>query len=174
MTSDEGMTKSVPSATSRLIFVIRHWSFVIWLGLALNLVVSCRKTPSLRPVDPNGPVEVALPAKGAYTGQGVLVVANNGEVAGGMDKAPFELPLDKWSKGPEEAGVLAEWDGKSGADAWRIISRRQHTDEQTAPHHRRFLDRPRWQPCSNQPRVNARGLPKNIRHRSLRTLHGGW
>jgi hypothetical protein len=67
-------------------------------------------------------------SKGAYTGQGVLVVANNGEVAGGMDKAPFELPIEKWSKGPEEAGVLAEWDGKGGADAWKIISRRQHTD----------------------------------------------
>jgi hypothetical protein len=66
-------------------------------------------------------------SKGAYSGQGVLVVANNGEVAGGMEKAPYELPVEKWSKGPEEAGVLAEWNGQ-GADGWRIISRRQHTD----------------------------------------------
>ena len=41
-------------------------------------------------------------------------------------------------------------------------------------HHQRFQDRPRWQPYSNKPRFNTRGLPKNIRHRSLRTVHGGW
>jgi hypothetical protein len=63
--------------------------------------------------------------KGAYTGQGVLVVANNGEVpGGGIEKLPFELPTSKWQKGPEDAGVLAEFDGQT----WRTISRRQHTD----------------------------------------------
>jgi hypothetical protein len=65
--------------------------------------------------------------KGAYTGQGVFVVANNGEVAGGgIEKLPFELPIEKWSKGPEEAGVLAEWSGKE--QGWKVVSRRQHTD----------------------------------------------
>jgi hypothetical protein len=62
--------------------------------------------------------------KGAYTGQGVLVVANNGEVAAGKEDKTWELPLSKWSKGPEEAGVLAEFNGTD----WRIISRRQHTE----------------------------------------------
>ena len=64
--------------------------------------------------------------KGAYSGQGVLVVANNGEVAAGKDDGTWEMPLEKWSKGPEEAGVLAEWNGKD--KAWRIVSRRQHTE----------------------------------------------
>ena len=41
-------------------------------------------------------------------------------------------------------------------------------------HHQRFQDRPRWQPYSNKPRFNARGLSKNIHHRSLRAVHGGW
>lgn len=63
--------------------------------------------------------------KGAYTGQGRFIVANNGAMhAGDLDKLPWEMPAAQWSKGPEEAGVLAEWDGK----AWTIISRRSHTD----------------------------------------------
>ncbi len=41
-------------------------------------------------------------------------------------------------------------------------------------HHLRFQDRPRWQPYSGKPRFNARGLSKNIHHRSLRAVHGGW
>lgn len=64
--------------------------------------------------------------KGAYTGQGVLVVANNGEVAAGKEDATWELPLGKWSKGPEEAGVLAEWNGR--VKDWWVIARRQHTE----------------------------------------------
>jgi hypothetical protein len=64
--------------------------------------------------------------KGAYTGQGVLVVANNGAAAAGKEDKSWELPLSKWSKGPEEAGVLAEWNGKD--NNWKIISRRAHTE----------------------------------------------
>jgi beta-mannanase len=50
----------------RTSFVIRHSSFVICLLLALS---SCRKPGPTKPrVDPNAPVEVLLPANGAYTG----------------------------------------------------------------------------------------------------------
>jgi hypothetical protein len=64
--------------------------------------------------------------KGAYTGQGVFVVANNGEAAAGKEDKSWELPPSKWSKGSEDAGVLAEWNGNDGN--WKIISRRQHTE----------------------------------------------
>jgi hypothetical protein len=65
--------------------------------------------------------------KGAYTGQGVLVIANNGEVpGGGLEKMNFELPVERWPHGPEDAGALAEWNGQP--DSWRVISRRQHTE----------------------------------------------
>ena len=50
----------------RASFVIRHSSFVISLAAAL-FVCSCHKAPSSA-LDPNGPVTVALPPKGAYTG----------------------------------------------------------------------------------------------------------
>jgi hypothetical protein len=64
-------------------------------------------------------------AKGAYTSQGRLVVANNGERrANDLNDLPWELPEAEWSKGPEDAGSLAEFDGKS----WTIISRRPHTE----------------------------------------------
>ena len=64
--------------------------------------------------------------KGAYSGQGVLVVANNGEhEAGSANKfKPFHYAVPNTRKGYEEAGALAEWDGK----AWRLIRRRQFTD----------------------------------------------
>ncbi len=66
------MPKSVRANTRSLglrhSFVIRYWLFIICLGLALGLLASCRKSPSPHPVDPNGPVEVVLPEKGAYTG----------------------------------------------------------------------------------------------------------
>jgi len=61
--------------------------------------------------------------KGAYTAQGRLVVANNGE------DAVFKLTRDLLQAGDlpknaEEKGVLASWDGKT----WKIIQRRQFTD----------------------------------------------
>ncbi len=47
-------------------FFVRHWSFVILLSAAF-LGFSCRKSPPVA-IDPNGPVRVVLPPKGAYTG----------------------------------------------------------------------------------------------------------
>ncbi len=61
--------------------------------------------------------------KGAYTGQGHFIVANNGEHAG--SSAGYEHLL---AGGPatheEEAGVLAEWDGEK----WKVIARKKFTD----------------------------------------------
>ena len=61
--------------------------------------------------------------KGAYTAQGQLVVANNGE------EAVFKLTKDMLEAGDlpkndEEKGVLASWNGKT----WKIIERKQFTD----------------------------------------------
>ena len=64
-------------------------------------------------------------AKGAYTGQGRLIVANNGELrTADLDALTWEAPESTWSKGPEEAGSLAEYDGKG----WTVIARRPHTE----------------------------------------------
>lgn len=60
--------------------------------------------------------------KGGYTGQGRLVVSNNGEHAAGTYDALLVGGPAK--EGSEEAGVLAEWDGTT----WQIIERRQFTD----------------------------------------------
>ena len=59
--------------------------------------------------------------KGAYTAQGRLVLANNGE-----HKVRSNSPLRVGGppQNEDEAGVLAEWDG----DQWRIVERRQFTD----------------------------------------------
>ncbi|MGI9475009.1 MAG: sulfatase-like hydrolase/transferase [Rubripirellula sp.] len=60
--------------------------------------------------------------KGGYTGQGRLIVSNNGEhKAGTYDALVVGGPA---KPGSEEAGVLAQWDGKE----WQIIERRQFTD----------------------------------------------
>ena len=64
-------------------------------------------------------------AKGGYTGQGRLIVANNGELrTADLDKLNWEVPESTWSKGPEDAGALAEFDG----EAWTIVARRPHTE----------------------------------------------
>jgi hypothetical protein len=64
-------------------------------------------------------------AKGAYTSQGRLVMANNGERrAPDLDQLTWELPEAQWSTGPEDVGSLAEFDGT----AWTIVSRRPHTE----------------------------------------------
>ena len=48
--------------------VIRHSSFVI-LAVSCLAIVACRKPESQKSqIDPNAPVEVLLPANGAYTG----------------------------------------------------------------------------------------------------------
>jgi hypothetical protein len=70
----------------------------------------------------------ALPGwhgKGGYTGQGRLVLANNGEhVASTVNKLkPFQYQV-QFENGGENAGVLGEWDGST----WRIIHRRQFTE----------------------------------------------
>jgi hypothetical protein len=60
--------------------------------------------------------------KGGYSGQGRLIVSNNGEhKAGSYDPLVVGGPA---KPGSEQAGVLAEWDGKD----WRIIERRQYTE----------------------------------------------
>ncbi len=60
--------------------------------------------------------------KGAYTAQGRLVMANNGEHAAG--ERSYEGLLVGGEAEGEEAGVLAEWDGTD----WRIVERKQFTD----------------------------------------------
>lgn len=61
--------------------------------------------------------------KGAYVGQGRLVVANNGEHPG-HSVAYSKLLVGGEAENWEEAGVLAEWDGAE----WRIIERKKFTD----------------------------------------------
>jgi hypothetical protein len=61
--------------------------------------------------------------KGAYTAQGQLVVANNGEEAVFKLKKEM-LEVGDLPKNDEEKGVLASWDGKT----WKIIERKQFTD----------------------------------------------
>jgi hypothetical protein len=62
--------------------------------------------------------------KGAYSGQGRLVYANNGELSPLAQKKP-----------DIESGILAEWDGKKGKDPggnpskdWTIVRRNQFTE----------------------------------------------
>lgn len=64
--------------------------------------------------------------KGAYSGQGVLVVANNGEHAAGSAKKfePFVYAVPNTRANKNEAGALAEWDGSG----WKLVRRRQFTD----------------------------------------------
>lgn len=64
--------------------------------------------------------------KGGYSGQGVLVLANNGEHGAGTADAfkPFLYAIPNVRNSPAEAGVLAEWNGTD----WRLIRRRQFTD----------------------------------------------
>ncbi len=60
--------------------------------------------------------------KGGYTSQGRLVISNNGESAVHPVKEPYLADLPP--KSPEDAGVLAEWDGRT----WKIDERRQFTE----------------------------------------------
>jgi hypothetical protein len=83
----------------------------------------------LRSFEPRRLFSRAVPGwhgKGAYSGQGVLVVANNGEhAAGTVNKfEPFLYAVPNTRASKDEAGVLAEWDGTE----WRLIRRRQFTD----------------------------------------------
>jgi hypothetical protein len=60
--------------------------------------------------------------KGAYTGQGRLVVANNGALVVNNAKPALDDP--GYAKDPEAAGALAQWDGKT----WTMIERRQFAE----------------------------------------------
>lgn len=63
--------------------------------------------------------------KGAYTAGGRLVIANNGEASAARDlPEDWELPQDQWSRGPEDAGALAEYDGRT----WNVVLRRQFVE----------------------------------------------
>jgi hypothetical protein len=69
-------------------------------------------------------------AKGAYTAQGRLIIANNGEHVGGsfrnrISKAEAEAILARIeAKSPDERGALATWDGTT----WEVLERKQYTD----------------------------------------------
>ena len=64
-------------------------------------------------VNPENATIVGAHGKGLYSGQGVLVYANNGEAS--------EAALRNFDI---EAGALAEWDGKD----WKVITRNQFTE----------------------------------------------
>ncbi|MEI6239259.1 MAG: hypothetical protein WCR51_02605 [Planctomycetia bacterium] len=67
--------------------------------------------------------------KGMYSGQGVVVVANNGEHAAGLKNfEPFLYAIPDTRASKAEAGVLAEWSPAEGPKAWRLVKRRQFTD----------------------------------------------
>ncbi|MCX7819089.1 MAG: hypothetical protein N2652_07785 [Kiritimatiellae bacterium] len=59
--------------------------------------------------------------KGAWTGQGRFIIANNGEHAAGRTPRSDEFLCPLPPPSPEDAGALAEWDGTN----WRLIARRQ-------------------------------------------------
>ena len=63
-------------------------------------------------------------AKGGYTGQGRFVMGNNGESRGGGGGGYSDLLVGGAPETEEDAGALAEWDGRQ----WRVIERRQFLD----------------------------------------------
>ena len=63
--------------------------------------------------------------KGAYTAQGKLILANNGE-AGSSSTEHWMVPAEGL-KGPEMYGVLGEYNGQT----FRVIERKQYTDVTT-------------------------------------------
>lgn len=67
--------------------------------------------------------------KGMYAGQGVVVVANNGEHAAGLKNfEPFLYAVPNTRSSNDDAGVLAEWWPVDGPTAWRLVKRRQFAD----------------------------------------------
>ncbi len=61
--------------------------------------------------------------KGLYQGQGRVVLSNNGEWhVGNLPDSVYQVPDEP--EGPDRAGCLAEWDGRT----WRLVERRQHTE----------------------------------------------
>lgn len=65
-------------------------------------------------------------SKGGYSGQGHIVVSNNGELPAHKKKNEYRAGAD--AKDPEDAGVLADFDGKT----WHIVERHQFTDVTSA------------------------------------------
>ena len=69
-------------------------------------------------------------AKGAYTAQGRLIIANNGEHVGGSFRQGISEVEAKAilarikAKSPDERGALATWDGST----WEVLERKQYTD----------------------------------------------
>jgi len=62
-------------------------------------------------------------SKGAYTAADRLVFSNNGDRAvSRFKKSPYLVGADP--QGPDEAGLLAEYDGRK----WNIVARRQYTE----------------------------------------------
>jgi hypothetical protein len=80
---------------------------------------------NVKTLEPRQLFEKAVPGwhgKGAYSSQGRLVTANNGGLHVGSKKYKYDAGAE--ATNDEEAGALAEWDGKQ----WRIVERRQFTD----------------------------------------------
>lgn len=86
----------------------------------------------MKTLEPNLVAARAAPGwhgKGMYAGQGVVVIANNGEHAAGLANfEPFLYAIPNTRSSKDEAGVLAEWSPADGQNAWRLIRRRQFTD----------------------------------------------
>lgn len=86
----------------------------------------------MKSLEPNLLAARAAPGwhgKGMYSGQGVVVVANNGEHPAGLKSfEPFLYAIPNTRSSKNEAGVLAEWSPADGQQAWRLIKRRQFTD----------------------------------------------
>jgi hypothetical protein len=61
--------------------------------------------------------------KGGYSGQGRVIIANNGERSA-SPKAYGDLQVGGPPKHRDEIGCLAEWDGRE----WRIVERKQFLD----------------------------------------------
>lgn len=63
--------------------------------------------------------------KGGFTSQGKVVVSNNGETDGHLDRNKhWQVSQDFAQKGAEDRGCLATFDGKT----WEVIERRQYTE----------------------------------------------
>lgn len=63
--------------------------------------------------------------KGGFTSQGKVVVSNNGENSGHLDRwNHWQVSKDYRKRGPEDRGCLATFDGST----WEVIERRQYTE----------------------------------------------
>jgi len=62
--------------------------------------------------------------KGGYTSQGKVVVSNNGETSGKLDRPELWQVQKDQHKTPEDRGCLATFDGEN----WKVIERRQYTE----------------------------------------------